>query len=209
MIRLVTDTARKQLRRLQLKGLKIPVVRLHLNVIGARDRADLSRDAQTPFAARLLPVGLDDLWIDEYIGLLPRRIHDKQTLQDADLRRGKADASRLRFLLVCAKNRAISFSKRQSRIVLIPALPELGSSVHENDALIERMISRALVQKLLGVLDGMDPAYADALFLQLEGASVKQIAKLLGEKPETIKKRLHRARKLLRSAAKEDGGTEE
>ena len=123
--------------------------------------------------------------------------------------REKDDESRLRFLLVCAKNRAISFSKRQSRIVPVPSPMLSKAFVHADDELAERMDDRALVRKLLGALDGMDPLYADALFLQLEGASVKEIAGLLGEKPETIKKRLHRARKLLRGAITEQGGTEE
>ena len=95
MLDLVAEAARGQLFVLNFKLRAVTVLRAHAHDHRARDDAVLARYAQAALKARLLALGLDDLWVDELDDLALLILHDADAAQDADLRGGEADATGL------------------------------------------------------------------------------------------------------------------
>lgn len=113
------------------------------------------------------------------------------------------------FLFVCTKNRALSLIKKRSGSVSLECIAENGHEVPstDSDVSIEDIISdKALLEKAKEAMNGLDPIYADALFLHLEGYSARSISELFGENYQTVKKRIYRAKLLLREAVLGKGG---
>lgn len=87
------------------------------------------------------------------------------------------------------------------RILMFPSAP--GSSDPERDA--ARAEARRLLER---AVDGLPTAFRLVFILRdVEGCSIEETADSLGVRPETVKTRLHRARRLLRESLHETLGS--
>jgi RNA polymerase sigma-70 factor (ECF subfamily) len=107
----------------------------------------------------------------------------------------RGEASELTFVLSVAHNRGISFASRAQRkrfAELRPDVPDPGSSI---DAAAERDERSTL---LYAAIRRLAPAQRQAIMLQLEGLSGKEIAAVQGTTENNVNVRLNRARNALR-----------
>lgn len=163
-----------------------------LQSLYARFRNDMFHEAR-----RFLPSDADaeDVVHDVFLTLIGSRAVKRAQSDETGVRR---------FLLICARNRAIGLAEHMRYTVLTPP-PEAPKDRPDTDELIsERLDRRALLRRLGAAMEKLNPIYSDALYLRIGGRSISEIAELFGEKPETIKKRLHRARQLLHKLSDEE-----
>lgn len=121
----------------------------------------------------------------------------------------KSDDGRRHFLFLCTRNRAINLGKHKSKLLSIDEMAERGigiSSDSEQDPIDDIISNMDLLEKAKAAVNTLDQHYSDVLWLHLDGYSVKDIAKIFNEKPETVKKRLYRSKRLLREAVGMKGG---
>ncbi|HEX3700244.1 MAG TPA: RNA polymerase sigma factor [Phenylobacterium sp.] len=91
----------------------------------------------------------------------------------------------------------IELAQGDGRVVVFPNL--LGSEDPERDA--ARAEARRLLER---AVDDLPQAFRLVFVMrEVEGASIAETAQALGVRPETVKTRLHRARRLLRQALDE------
>ena len=114
------------------------------------------------------------------------------------------EESCLHFLFVCTRNRALNFTKKQSRVVLVSE-PWDANEIPEDIKLGELLEDRTALKKAMAAAKKLRPSYADVLYLHLEGFTVARIAELFKEEPEAVRKRLYRAKKKLRELMLEEG----
>ncbi len=109
------------------------------------------------------------------------------------------DAGRRRFLFVCVRNRALNVLKRKAKIVSAEALAEKGRDIPAEDGeIFTGLAEREAVESAAEAIERLDRKYSDVLWMSIKGLSVDAISEIIGEKPETVRKRLYRAKQLLR-----------
>lgn len=114
-----------------------------------------------------------------------------------------------RSLFIAVRNRSLSIIEQRKRVVSLDAMRENGFEPAveiQGEDLLDIISDRQLLEAAMVAYKNMDPKYADVLWMYLVGYSVKQTAELFNEKPETVRKRLYRAKRLLRAAVIGKGG---
>ena len=115
---------------------------------------------------------------------------------------------RRRFLFACTRHRAMTFARKQSRLVLVDE-PRFGRHESADAELPFLEDDGPLLEKAEAAVKALAPPYSDVLYLYLEGCTVLQTAQILGVKPDTVRKQLYRAKQQLRKAVlEEEGGNE-
>lgn len=120
----------------------------------------------------------------------------------------RTEDGRRRFLFVCVKNRALNYIKTRSRNASLDALTETGWDVHDSasDPIDEIIANADMVECAKAMIKTLDPIYADALWLSLEGFSTVEISILFKENHDTVRKRIYRAKQQLRELVLKEGG---
>lgn len=121
----------------------------------------------------------------------------------------RSEVGRRRFLFMCAKYRAINYGKRRSKVVSIDAMLENNADFPADltdDPIADIITDEDMLERGKIAINSLDKPYADVLWMSLEGYSVQDIAEFFGEKAGTIKKRLYRAKQMLRAAVGGEGG---
>ncbi|MBO4878746.1 MAG: sigma-70 family RNA polymerase sigma factor [Clostridia bacterium] len=121
----------------------------------------------------------------------------------------KDETYRCRFLFICTRNRALNVLQRKSKVIPVDYLTETGNVPlwsENEETLVDQICDRDMLKKAKAAIKQLDPIYGDVLWMTMEGFSVADIAKLFGEKAETIKKRLYRGRITLRTVGGSKGG---
>lgn len=114
------------------------------------------------------------------------------------------DASHAYFLS-CAKYAALRIKKAEEKIPTAE-ITDLTCSVPESNPTFEAIVRSEDYDRLLSAIRQLGEIYQDALLhYYVFGQSVKEIAKLFGEKPATIRQRLSRGRKLLTKLCRKEG----
>lgn len=117
----------------------------------------------------------------------------------------KEDDAAHTYLLSCAKYAALRIHHAQQKTVVMEQ-PELLEFYPENDPTFEAIQHSDAYDQLLHAIEQLDDIYQDALLhFYVFDQSVKEIAKLFGCKPSTIRKRLSRGRKLLAEICRREG----
>ena len=114
-----------------------------------------------------------------------------------------------RFLFVCVRNHALKTVRQKSRNVSLEWLEENGSVFPDDpveDAFFDAIADEETVKDAKAFIDTLDKKTADVLWMYLEGFSIEDTAVLFSEKPDTIRKRLYRAKKRLREFLDAKGG---
>lgn len=107
---------------------------------------------------------------------------------------GKKDSTIYSYLICATKGHALNFNRKQMRER--EAMEKLGEKQQLQAAMdIEFQVEMDL---LVEEIRNLDELYADVLYLHyVEDLKVKDIAALLGRKPDTVKKQIHRGKQLL------------
>ena len=111
------------------------------------------------------------------------------------------------YLYRAAKNRAMDIARKRGRRELPePELTQIPEAA--DDRRLEELISRSTVEKIRDCISELGETYRDVIYmrfvLELKPA---RIARALGLKKETVKKRLDRGRALLVRALEKEGIT--
>jgi len=104
------------------------------------------------------------------------------------------------FFVIVVRNAAIDLLRRRTRHAETP-LPEYGDILRSEDKMPDQIvIDHETSTNLLDVVKRMNPAYRDALILQMVfGFSGREVASMLGVTEVTIRTRIHRGKKQLYS----------
>ena len=114
-----------------------------------------------------------------------------------------------RFLFICVRNRALNMLKRRSRVVSLEGLEESGSVIFADpieDDFYDALADEEVIEEAKEIIDSFDKETADAFIMFLAGFSAEETAECFDEKPDTIRKRLYRAKLRLREALAAKGG---
>ncbi|MBO4878860.1 MAG: sigma-70 family RNA polymerase sigma factor [Clostridia bacterium] len=128
---------------------------------------------------------------------------------DKVLRMNEEDCRR--FLFVCTQNRAKNFANKRSKIAPFNEEAFRTKEMQQEsaeDELAELISNRELLAKTKAAINELPQPSRETFWLHLEGYSAAEISDLLGEKNETVRKRLYRARIKLRTAVLGEGGEE-
>lgn len=109
------------------------------------------------------------------------------------------------YMLSCAKYAALRIQKseRQHSTVELSTVLDTSSGV---DSTFEAIQQSDAYEQLLRAIQQLGEEYQDVLLhFYVYEQSVKEIAKLFGEKPSTIRQRLTRARRLLSEICRKEG----
>ena len=100
------------------------------------------------------------------------------------------------FLTVIAKNTAYDFLRKNSGCEEIN-IEEIGEIVTQHDSISE-LISNIEYERIVECIRKIPSPYAEVMFLHyVKDYSIKQTAKLLERKPQTVKMQLVRGKKIL------------
>ena len=114
------------------------------------------------------------------------------------------DAARA-YLLSCAKYAALRIRKTEQKIQTTE-FTDLSAFTQEDDPTFEEIEQSEAYDQLLAAIKQLDEKYQDVLLhFYVYNQSVREIAKLFGEKPSTIRQRLSRGRKLLAEICRKEG----
>ena len=117
------------------------------------------------------------------------------------------EAERKRFLYVCVRNRAIDMIRRRGKVVSMDELAEEGMTIPDGgEDILESLLEGETLGAAKEAMKKLDPQLADALWLHLSGRTAAQIAADLGEKEQTVKKRLYRGKLALREIMGKEAG---
>lgn len=101
------------------------------------------------------------------------------------------------YLLSCAKYAALRIRKTEQKIQTTE-LTDLSGFTQDDDPTFAEIQQSEDYDRLLSAIRQLDEKYQDALLhFYVYNQSVREIAKLFGEKPSTVRQRLSRGRKLL------------
>jgi RNA polymerase sigma-70 factor (ECF subfamily) len=99
-----------------------------------------------------------------------------------------------------AVNSAIDYLRRKKRIISLDDMPESGFSPDLDDAISEKEISWCVKNRI----EELPAIYKTVLIMaEIEGLKQKEIANILSISLSTVKMRLHRARRMLKSKVEE------
>jgi RNA polymerase sigma-70 factor, ECF subfamily len=129
----------------------------------------------------------------------------------------RGDASLSTWLTRIALNEALKQHRRRRRVVSLDVLDSasarLDAQIHRSPMIApdqdpERATAQHQIRiRLERAIDGLPEAFRTVFVLRdIEEASTEQTASALGLQPQTVKTRLHRARRLLREALGEQIG---
>ena len=123
--------------------------------------------------------------------------------------RRKTEKDRRRFLFTCARNRSLKLLERRSKTVSLDELLESGRIITDGSeyTIDEIAEDNEMIAKAAKAICGLDPVYADVLWMELQGFSAEEIAGLFNERKATVRKRLYRAKRMLRDAVLGEGGS--
>ena len=119
------------------------------------------------------------------------------------LPRFRGESSLRTFVLRVAHNRSITFATRRRPFA---ALPEEGLLPDPAPLVEERLIEQQHRDRLLAAIRRLPEAQRQAVMLQLEGLSQREIAALQETSEGSVGVRLTRARKALRALLIEEAG---
>lgn len=121
---------------------------------------------------------------------------------------GLGEADRRRFLYVCVRNRSIDMIRLRGKVVSMEELADGGTQLPDDgeDPLDDILSDRETVEAAKRAITKLEPRLGDVLYMHLKGYSTDEMARLLGEKPETVRKRLYRSKRALRKAVEERRG---
>ncbi len=120
------------------------------------------------------------------------------------------EEARERFLLLVTKYRSLNLKKRRSRFVSLDAsLSDTAFAVRDltDDGFVEEICRKAEYAELNEAVEKLDPEDKVVLWMRFKlELSSAEIADVLGEKHQTIIKRIQRAKKKLASMLDREGG---
>ena len=117
------------------------------------------------------------------------------------------EAERKRFLYVCVRNRAINMIRRRGKVVSLEELAEEGKAVPDGgEDILETLSEGETLEAAKQAMGKLDPRLGDVLWMHLSGRTAAEIAQDLGEKEQTVKKRLYRAKLALREIMGKEAG---
>lgn len=120
------------------------------------------------------------------------------------------EEARERFLLLVTKYRSLNLKKRRSRFVSLDAsLSDTAFAVRDltDDEFVEEICRKAEYAELHEAVEKLDPEDKVLLWMRFKlELSSAEIADVLGEKHQTIIKRIQRAKKKLASMLDREGG---
>lgn len=106
------------------------------------------------------------------------------------------------YALRAAKTRAINILEKNRKEVFIDEDTEIPFDESE----FERIVSESALSRIAECINRLPEKYRTVIVLRyLDEMKPKRIAELLGIKVETVKKRLHRGRAMLKNVLKEGG----
>ena len=109
------------------------------------------------------------------------------------------------YMLSCAKHAALRIRKSEHRVETAE-LTDLTDVSPGGDPTFAAIEQSSAYDQLLAAIQQLDEIYQDVLLHHyVFQQSVKEIAKLFGEKPSTIRQRLSRGRKLLAELCRKEG----
>jgi RNA polymerase sigma-70 factor (ECF subfamily) len=112
------------------------------------------------------------------------------------LPRFRGESSELTFVLSVAHNRGITFAAREKRATFSPLPPAVTDPAVDAETALER---REDIARLYAAIRQLPAPQRQALMLQLEGLSSKEIAAVQGTTDNNVNVRLARARAALRA----------
>ncbi|MBO4849003.1 MAG: sigma-70 family RNA polymerase sigma factor [Clostridia bacterium] len=124
--------------------------------------------------------------------------------------KGLKEDSRERFLLLVTKYRALNLLRERSKIVSLNAFAAEPGSFFDEPAdhdILETICKKAEYEALNAAVEKLDPEEKAALWMRYKlELSPAETAEILGEKHQTIIKRVQRAKKKLASILDPEGG---
>ncbi len=109
------------------------------------------------------------------------------------------------FLVIICKNVSLNMLRERNRVStaeLPDSLPDERTGADPQETSSEKN----LVQHVVGAIQSLPDRYRDCMYMELiQEMSYREIASALGQKPETVRKRLQRGKKLLREKLREMG----
>ena len=109
------------------------------------------------------------------------------------------------FLVIICKNVSLSMLRERNRAStaeLPDNLPDERTGADPQETSSEK----DLVRRVVGAILALPDRYRDCMYMELiQEMSYREIASALGQKPETVRKRLQRGKKLLREKLREMG----
>lgn len=144
-------------------------------------------------------------------------LHDHHLAEDAvqnalygiavsfkDVPAGNRDAAHVYFLS-CAKHAALRIQSTRQRIEKVEVQEEIEVSTGE-DSTFEAVLHSENYEGLLRAIGQLDDVYQDVLLhYYVYNQQVKVIAKLFGQKPNTVRQHLSRGRRLLLEQCRKEG----
>ena len=126
-------------------------------------------------------------------------------LKDIDKIRIDNDAELSQFIRLITYSQAVDFLRKWDRRgITQEELMEEQSSDSDVKSLEEIVITHETVDKVVSALTNMHSMYRVPLTLQYKGYSMNEIARALGLSVAAVKTRIHRARQILLTIAKEE-----
>jgi len=113
------------------------------------------------------------------------------------------------YIITIAKNTAINHLLCKSKENVCEYLEDNCENIKSSDDVAKRVENNERIKLVFDYIKTLTPKYQQILYLHyFLDLSVKEIAKMLGEKPSSVKMRLVRANKLVRKFAKGDFGND-
>lgn len=103
------------------------------------------------------------------------------------------------FVVIIVKNVALSMVKKETKIIEYSSMM-YDSRINASVDIEDKMISKMSAEKILGVIKNLPDIYRDVLYLNVvEEYSINEITHMLNLSKETVKKRIQRGRKIIKS----------
>ena len=109
------------------------------------------------------------------------------------------------YMLSCAKHAALRLKKNEQKLETVPYSEVIDISPEDNPT-FEAIQQCDDYDQLLHAIEQLDEIYQDVLLHHyVFDQSVKEIAKLFGRKPTTVRQQLSRGRRLLEEICRKEG----
>lgn len=111
-----------------------------------------------------------------------------------------------RFLYACVKNSAINLAKKKKANILIADMSNVPAELNmpcADEPLEDIVCTKDRLERAKIEIGRLDPIYAEALWFYLMGYKTEETAAILGVSREAAKKRLYRAKQMLKAALAE------
>ena len=117
----------------------------------------------------------------------------------------KDDEQTLRaYVLSCAKYAALKLAGREQQQEQV--IQSMEATVCVDDATFEAVLQCENYEALLRAMRKLEPLYQDTLMLRyVQGLEVREIARIMGKRPGTVRQQLSRGKRLLVALLRKEG----